>query len=49
MLNFQKTVKAFSLSLSKNTEFRNLRYYDIATKKMSKIIDINNDVNIMDL
>ena len=46
---FSKDGKGIFFTSDEDTEFRTLRYYDLATKKMSKIIDINNDVVIMEL
>jgi Tol biopolymer transport system component len=46
---FSKDGKGIFFTSDENSEFRTLQYYDLATKKMSKIIDINNDVDIMEL
>lgn len=46
---FSKDDKGIFLISDEDSEFRTLRYYDLATKKMSKIIDINNNVDIMEL
>lgn len=46
---FSKDGKGIFFTSDEDSEFRTLRYYDLATKKMSKIIDINNDVDIMEL
>lgn len=46
---FSKDGKGIFFTSDEDTEFKTLRYCDLATKKMSKIIDINNDVVIMEL
>jgi len=46
---FSKDGKGIFLICDEDSEFRTLRYYDLATRKMSKIVDVNHDVELMQL
>ena len=48
-VKFSKDGKGIFFTSDEDSEFKSLRYYDLATKKMSKISDINNDVDDMEL
>jgi dipeptidyl aminopeptidase/acylaminoacyl peptidase len=46
---FSKDGKGIFLISDEDSEFRTLRYYDLVSKKMLKIVDINKDVDIMEV
>lgn len=46
---FSKDGKSIFLTSDEDTEFKTLRYYDILSRKMIKIADINNDIDKMAL
>lgn len=46
---FSKDEKGIFLTCDEDSEYTTLRYYDLTTRKMSKIVDINNDVDIIEL
>lgn len=46
---FSKNGKGFFLTSDEDSEFKTLRYYDLFTKKMSKLVDINSDVDSVEL
>jgi dipeptidyl aminopeptidase/acylaminoacyl peptidase len=48
-IKFSKDGKGIFLAFDEDSEFRNLHYYDLDTKKMSKIVDINHDINMVRL
>lgn len=48
-LKFSKDEKGIFLTCDEDSEYTTLRYYNLTTRKMSKIIDIDNDIDIMEL
>jgi dipeptidyl aminopeptidase/acylaminoacyl peptidase len=46
---FSKDEKGIFLTCDEDSEYTTLRYYDLTTRKMSKIIDIDNDVEIIEI